>query len=245
MAASKFCCINIPADCVEEAEAMGIKPIHANRSDGFTLIELLIVIAIILILISIALPNFMEAQVRARLTNTRGCLHAYRTANEAYQADFRTYIPDVDGGEIEKSTKRSWASLWAINRKINCDTVGELCSFAMLTTPIRYMKQLCFDPFLNERNDPRAGKAYSLPEYTSYLSGSKQRKMWAEQYGLRYSILSRGPDLDIDVGSYDHLWWYLGAHIHHRMGYPVIYAPTNGTYSSGDMVVSNRGHEGP
>ena len=31
---------------------------------GFTLIELLIVIAIILILISIALPNFLEAQVR-------------------------------------------------------------------------------------------------------------------------------------------------------------------------------------
>ncbi|MBK7496274.1 MAG: prepilin-type N-terminal cleavage/methylation domain-containing protein [Candidatus Omnitrophica bacterium] len=33
---------------------------------GFTLIELLIVIAIILILIGIALPNFLEAQVRAR-----------------------------------------------------------------------------------------------------------------------------------------------------------------------------------
>ncbi len=35
---------------------------------GFTLIELLIVIAIILILIAIALPNFMEAQMRAKVT---------------------------------------------------------------------------------------------------------------------------------------------------------------------------------
>ncbi|MBE7488188.1 prepilin-type N-terminal cleavage/methylation domain-containing protein [bacterium] len=224
---------------------MRTKPIRCSRSGGFTLIELLIVIAIILILISIALPNFMEAQVRARLTNTRGCLQAYRVANEAYQADFRTYIPDVDGGEIEPTTKRSWASLWARGRKINCDMVGELCSFAMLTTPIQYIKQLCYDPFLAQQKDPRISKPYSLPEYTSYLSGSKQRKMWAEQYGLRYSILSRGPDLDIDVGSYDHLWWYLGAHIHHSMGFPVIYSATNGTYSSGDMVVSNRGHEGP
>lgn len=88
-------------------------PFWSKRSFGFTLIELLIVIAIILILISIALPNFMEAQIRARLTSTRACLHAYRTANEAYNADFRVYIPDVDGQETEKTTGRSWASLWA------------------------------------------------------------------------------------------------------------------------------------
>ncbi|KXK39104.1 MAG: Fimbrial protein precursor [Candidatus Hinthialibacteria bacterium OLB16] len=38
---------------------------------GFTLIELLIVIAIILILISIALPNFLEAQMRAKVARVR------------------------------------------------------------------------------------------------------------------------------------------------------------------------------
>jgi len=38
---------------------------------GFTLIELLIVIAIILILIAIALPNFLEAQIRARMTRAK------------------------------------------------------------------------------------------------------------------------------------------------------------------------------
>lgn len=43
---------------------------------GFTLIELLIVIAIILILISIALPNFLEAQVRAKVANTMGELRS-------------------------------------------------------------------------------------------------------------------------------------------------------------------------
>jgi prepilin-type N-terminal cleavage/methylation domain-containing protein len=229
-------------------------PFWSKRSYGFTLIELLIVIAIILILISIALPNFMEAQVRARLTNTRACLHAYRTANEAYNTDFRMYVPDVDGGETIRGSGRSWASWWALNRRMSCDLVGELCSFAMLTTPIPYMKRLCFDPFLTEKGDKRISKAYALPEYTTYLSGSGSefnparpdtRKWWGEKYGMRYAILSRGADLDIDNGNWDTLWLYLGTHQHHITGVPTIYSATNGTYSNGDMVVSNRGHEGP
>ena len=41
------------------------------RLDGLTPIELLIVIAIILILIAIALPNFLNAQVRAKIVRAR------------------------------------------------------------------------------------------------------------------------------------------------------------------------------
>ncbi|MCA9433681.1 MAG: prepilin-type N-terminal cleavage/methylation domain-containing protein, partial [Candidatus Omnitrophica bacterium] len=43
-----------------------------NQVRGFTLIELLIVIAIILILIAIALPKFLEAQVRAKIAKAKG-----------------------------------------------------------------------------------------------------------------------------------------------------------------------------
>ena len=216
-----------------------------RRLSGFTLIELLIVIAIILILISIALPNFLEAQMRARLMNTRACLQAYRTANESYHADFNTYAPDVDGGERERTTKKAWSSLLLVARKINCDGVGELCTYSMLTTPIQYMKKLCYDPFLTEVGDRRISKRYALPEYTSYLSGTPLRKACAEAHGLRYAILSRGPDLEVNAGSFDALWCDLGAHIHHQTGNPLIYAATNGTYSRGDLVVTNRGHEGP
>ncbi len=226
-----------------------------EKVSGFTLIELLIVIAIILILISIALPNFLEAQVRARLTNTRACLHAYRTANESYFTDFNAYVPDVNGGETVRGRKGySWATWWSVNRKMPCGNVGELCTYAMLTTPIPYMKKLCYDPFLNEQKDNRAGEPISLPEYTSYLAGSgadqtptppNTRKWYAERSGLRYVILSRGADLDMDAGNYDMLWLYLGNHTHHVTQIPAIYSATNGTYSNGDMVVSNRGHEGP
>ncbi|MCA9437110.1 MAG: prepilin-type N-terminal cleavage/methylation domain-containing protein [Candidatus Omnitrophica bacterium] len=51
-----------------------------RKKSGFTLIELLIVIAIILILIAIALPNFLEAQIRARVTKANGELRSIATA---------------------------------------------------------------------------------------------------------------------------------------------------------------------
>lgn len=67
---------------------------------GFTLIELLIVIAIILILISIALPNFLEAQVRAKVANTMGELRSLETALISYGLDHkRTWETGLRWGE--------------------------------------------------------------------------------------------------------------------------------------------------
>jgi len=58
---------------------------------GFTLIELLIVVAIIAILAAIAVPNFLEAQVRSKVSRAHSDLRTIRVAVESYAVDHNDY----------------------------------------------------------------------------------------------------------------------------------------------------------
>lgn len=58
---------------------------------AFTLIELLIVVAIIAILAAIAVPNFLEAQTRAKVARVMSDQRTYATALETYQIDYSSY----------------------------------------------------------------------------------------------------------------------------------------------------------
>lgn len=60
---------------------------------AFTLIELLIVVAIIGILAAIAVPNFLNAQLRAKIARVEGDLRAMKTAIEMYRLDSNGYPP--------------------------------------------------------------------------------------------------------------------------------------------------------
>ncbi len=54
---------------------------------AFTLIELLIVVAIIGILAAIAVPNFLNAQIRAKISRVQADQNAYSIAFESYFVD--------------------------------------------------------------------------------------------------------------------------------------------------------------
>jgi type IV pilus assembly protein PilA len=62
-----------------------------RKQEGFTLIELMIVVAIIGILAAIAIPNFIQYQMRSRTSEAKTNLSAIKTANLAFQAENRCY----------------------------------------------------------------------------------------------------------------------------------------------------------
>ena len=61
---------------------------------AFTLIELLVVVAIIAILVAIALPNFLAAQTRAKVTRAVADMRTLVTGLESYRIDTNIYPED-------------------------------------------------------------------------------------------------------------------------------------------------------
>src|SRR5215212_7048417 len=63
-----------------------------RSSKGFTLIELMIVVAIIGILAAIAIPNFLQYQLKSRQSEAKVNLNAIKTSMIAFQAEKSCYL---------------------------------------------------------------------------------------------------------------------------------------------------------
>ena len=81
-----------------------------RKKDGFTLIELLIVVAIIGIIAGIAIPNFLGARTKARVTRAFADMRAIADALEMYYVD-NTEYPSEDDGLDELKTDGHITSL--------------------------------------------------------------------------------------------------------------------------------------
>src|ERR1700687_4268813 len=76
-------CCNGKAGCADMGAVM-------RRNKGFSLIELLIVVAIILIIAAIAIPNMLRAKMAANESSAVGSLRTINTAMTAYQTTYPT-----------------------------------------------------------------------------------------------------------------------------------------------------------
>ena len=63
-----------------------------RKQEGFTLIELMIVVAIIGILAAIAIPNFLQYQMKSRQSEAKTNLQAIKTSEVSFQAERGCYM---------------------------------------------------------------------------------------------------------------------------------------------------------
>lgn len=62
---------------------------------GFSLIELLIVVAIILVIAAIAIPNLMSARIQANEASAVACMRTINTAQTTYQINYNGYADNM------------------------------------------------------------------------------------------------------------------------------------------------------
>lgn len=163
---------------------------------AFTLIELLIVVAIIAILAAIAVPNFLEAQTRAKVSRVAADQRSYATALETYYIDNNTYplhaprTPGVVGAITGAAPTRNTNGARKAAAGEPEAPYNNLASFAVsptaahaigLTSPVSYLNTYSADAFADWKQAT-----------FGYATASSQFLIWSEGPDAADNLWGRG-----------------------------------------------------
>ncbi len=189
---------------------------------AFTLIELLIVVAIIGILAAIAIPNFLNAQARAKVSRTKADLNSLGIAMEEYQIDWEGYPPDWNdlmSGPCALGTPYCGdgyvtGTAYRTDMLVPTDTRVHVSwdALRVLSTPTEFISTVPYDAFIPEQ-------PYSYDSHKGSLGLT---------FAGSWLLIGIGPDL------------VLGDWAERQLAVPrpvfgLWYDPTNGTISMGDI----------
>lgn len=196
---------------------------------GFTLIELLIVVAIIGILAAIAVPNFIAAQTKAKVSRVYADMKNLSTAVGMYEIDNgRTPIGSGEGMRL---------GIWSNDTRI---------AWLRLTTPVAYIGSIPNDPF------GRASSGFSVFDneiivHYIYNTNDNPTERFGNMGAMRevgyiWYMYSPGPGLTEPVSPWpDHIIAANNRGSNQFSPTQRIYEASNGIQSEGWIVWTNAG----
>lgn len=174
---------------------------------AFTLVELIIVVSIITILATLAIPHLLEAQTRAKVSRVKADHRTIVLALECYRLDENNYPPSLNSTQLQEMRP--------------------------LTTPVAYISSIPLDPFVDKltyiekfREGPYDFIRYEQtfdPYPVLQTGGDVPYKASAH-----YFLLSVGPNRSQET-------YFILHEIPHFLFPNYSYDPTNGTISNGDI----------
>ena len=183
-----------------------IKKLRHTNKKGFTLIEIMIVVAIIIILAAVAIPNYLNTTIRAKKSRVAEDFSVLATVLETYRTDWGRYPingPSIEGiqycyfgrnSDVNNSAKSlkdfftpeiSGRADAFLNKPENTAITG-------IAGGVVYMKESTLEDMDNPF-DPLMSYEYRVWPNSSGLTTYELRAFYKDNNG-KYHILARSED---------------------------------------------------